>query len=60
LWVRSFMFGQCFLCRLRIPVRPFPVCTALPSQSTMSGSDPLAVFGFPFGKAYLWLAPQEP
>ena len=52
--------GNVFLCRLRIPVRPFPVGTALPSQSTMSGSDPLVVLGSPFGKAYLWLTPQEP
>jgi hypothetical protein len=54
------MFGPCFLCRLRIPVRPFPVCAALPSQSTMSGSDALTVLGPPFEVAYLGLAPQEP
>jgi hypothetical protein len=54
------MFGQCFLCRLRIPVRPFPLCTALPAPSTMSGSDALTVLSLPFGGAYLELAPQEP
>jgi hypothetical protein len=54
------MFGQCFLCRLRIAVRPFPLCTALPAPSTMSGSDPLTVLSLPFGGAYLGLAPQEP
>ena len=54
------MFGQCFLCRLRIPVRPFPLCTALPAPSTMSGSDALPVLSLPFGGAYLGLAPQEP
>ena len=58
--VRSFTFGQCFLCRLRIPVRPFPLCTALPAPSTMSGSDALTVLSLPFGGAYLGLAPQEP
>src|SRR5215510_14331629 len=58
--VRSFMFGPCFLCRLRLPVRPFPVCTALPSPSTLSGSDALMVFSLPFGGAYLGLVPQEP
>jgi hypothetical protein len=40
--------------------RSCPLCTALPSQSTLSGSDPLVVLGSPFGKASLWLAPQEP
>jgi hypothetical protein len=42
------MFGPCFLCRLRIPVRPFPVCSACPSRSTLSGSDALTVLGPPF------------
>ena len=60
MWVRSFTFGQCFLCRLRIPVRPFPLCTALPAPSTMSGSDALPVLSPPFGGAYLGLVPQEP
>jgi hypothetical protein len=60
LCVRSFMFGQCFLCRLHIAVRPFPLCTALPAPSTLSGSDPLTVLSLPCGEAYLGLAPQEP
>ena len=58
--VRAFMFGQCCLGRLRLPGRPFPGCTALPSPSTMSGADSLMVFSLPFGGAYLGLVPQEP
>jgi len=52
--------GHGILCRRRIPVRPFPVGTALPAQSTRSGSDPLVGLGSPFGKASLWLTPQAP
>ncbi len=61
--VRPCMFGQCFLCKLRMPVRPFSVCSALPSQSTMSGSDALMVIEPPcyvLGVLYLTLSPQEP
>jgi hypothetical protein len=58
--VRSFLCGPCVLCRLRLAVRPFPLCTALPAPSPMSGSDPLPVLRLPFGGAYLGLAPQEP
>jgi hypothetical protein len=36
------------------------MCTALPSRSTMSGSDPLTVLGPPFVGASLALAPQDP
>jgi hypothetical protein len=54
------MFGQCFLGRLRLPVRPFPLCTALPAPSPLSGSDALTVLRLPVGGASLGLAPQEP
>jgi hypothetical protein len=48
------------LCHFEGTDRSFPVCTALPSPSTMSGSDALTVLNLPFGGAYLGLAPQEP
>jgi hypothetical protein len=54
------MVGPCCLCRLRMPVRPFPWCTALPAPSTRSGSDALTVLSLPCGGASLGLAPQEP
>ena len=54
------MCGPCFLGRLRLTVRPFPLCTALPAPSTMSGSDALTVLSLPFGVADLRLPPQEP
>jgi len=57
---RSFLVGPCCLCRLRLPVRPFPVCTALPSPRTLRGSDALAVLTLPCGGASLGLAPQAP
>jgi hypothetical protein len=60
LWGRSCTFGPGCLCRLRLPVRPFPVCTALPAPSTMRGSDALPVLRLPCGGASLGLAPQEP
>ena len=53
------MVGQCFLGRRRLPVRPFPLGTALPSPRTMSGSDTLMVLSLPCGGASLGLAPQE-
>ena len=36
---RSSLSGVCFLCRLRSPVVPFPMWSALPPQSTMRRSD---------------------
>jgi len=44
---RPCISGQCSLCGLRLPVSPFPVWTALPSQSTTGWSDPRKVIGFP-------------
>jgi hypothetical protein len=58
--VRSVMCGPWFLCRLRMPVRPFPGCAALPSPRTMRGSDALTVLGPPVEVASRGCAPQEP
>jgi len=54
------MFGHCCLCRLHMPVHPFPLCTALPSPSTMSGSATLPALSLPGGGASRGCAPQEP
>ena len=60
---RPCMCGQWCLCTLRRPVRPFPVCSALPSQSPLSGSDALVALEPPCaGRGVLSLprSPQEP
>ena len=36
---QPFVSGSCFLCRLRNPVAPFPMWSALPPRSTMERSD---------------------
>ena len=41
---QPFLAGQCFLYQLRISVRPFPLLSARPSPSTMSGSDSPRIF----------------
>lgn len=51
--IRSYMPGTCFLCRLQITVHRFPLWSALPPLSTISGSDSRKVFGVPPGTTYL-------
>jgi hypothetical protein len=54
------MCGPGVLCRLRLPVRPFPLGTALPAPRTLSGSDALTILGPSFDGASLGRASPEP
>jgi len=60
LGVRSCTFEPWCLGRLRMPVRPFPLCTARPAPRTLRGADALTVLRLPCGGASPGLAPQAP
>ena len=57
---RSCLVGPCCLGRLRLPVRPCPVCTALPAPRPLHGAAPLRGLRRPGGGAARGRAPQAP